>query len=387
VSADERIVFGVPWLDETEEELVRQTLRSGWLGQGPLVELFEERLAAYLGARHVVAVGSCTAGLHLALVAAGVQPGDEVITTPFTFVATVNAIAHAGATPVLVDIDRETLNLAPERVAEAITPRTTAVLPVHFGGRPLDVVAYERLADEHGVWIVEDAAHAVGAVAAGARIGGRGHPRVLSVFSFYPNKNVASAEGGALALADGELAERLRRLRLHGLDVDAWKRYRTERYRPSLATEAGFKYNWTDVQAAIALGQLQKLEGFLATREYLAEVYDGLLSDVPSVRVLDRGVSGLDYRHALHLYQVAVELPPPARDRVVARLLDQRIGAAVHYIGLNHHPAYRTDERFPASDWASDALLTLPLHPQLDDADLGRVAEALAEVLEEAAHG
>ncbi|HLF67969.1 MAG TPA: DegT/DnrJ/EryC1/StrS aminotransferase family protein [Gaiellaceae bacterium] len=387
MSAHERIVFGLPWLDEAEEELVRQTLRSGWIGQGPLVELFEERLRDYLDAKHVVAVGSCTAGLHLALVALGIGPGDEVITTPFTFVATLNAITHAGATPVLVDVDAETLNLAPERVAGAITPRTAAVLPVHFGGRPLDVVGYGQLADEHGLWIVEDAAHAIGAVAAGRRVGGQGHPRVVSVFSFYPNKNLASAEGGAIALADGDVADRLRRLRLHGLDVDAWKRYRTGRYRPSLATEPGFKYNWTDLQAAIALGQLEKLEGFLAIREYLAEVYDRLLAEVPAVRVVDRGRPGLDYRHALHLYQVAVQQPPPARDHVVARLLDQGIGAAVHYIGVNRHPAYRTEEPYPVSDWASDALVTLPLHPQLDDDHLARVVGALGQALDEASGG
>ena len=379
MSSHDRIVFGSPFLDETEEDLVRQTLRSGWIGQGPLVELFEQRLGDYVGAEHVVAVSSCTAGLHLALVALGVGPGDEVVTTPFTFVATLNAITHAGATPVLVDIDRTTLNLSPADAAAALTPRTAAVLPVHFGGRPLDVVGYERLADEHGVWIVEDAAHAIGAVAGGRPVGGRGHPRVLSVFSFYPNKNLASAEGGAIALADGDVAERLRRLRLHGLDADAWKRYRTGRYRPSMATEAGFKYNWTDLQAAIALGQLSKLEGFLAVREYLADVYDRLLADVAGVRVVDRGTTGLDQRHALHLYQVAVEAPPPARDRAVAHLLDEGIGAAVHYIGVNHHPAYRTDEPFPATDWASEALLTLPLHPQLSDADAARMAEAVQE--------
>jgi len=383
MSEQDRIIFGQPWLDDTEEELVRQTLRSGWIGQGPLVELFEERLCHYLGAKHVVAVSSCTAGLHLALTAAGVGPGAEVITTPFTFVATLNAITHVGARAVLVDIDRETLSLAPEDVADAITPQTAAVLPVHFGGRPLDVVAYERIAEEHGVWIVEDAAHAIGAIAAGARVGGRRHPRVISVFSFYPNKNLASAEGGAIALADDEIAERLRQLRLHGLDVDAWKRYRTGRYRPSLALEAGFKYNWTDLQAAIALGQLEKLEGFLAIREYLADVYDRLLDELPAVRVVDRGPPSLDCRHALHLYQVAIELPPPARDQIVASLLEQGIGAAVHYVGLNHHPAYRTDERFPASDWASGALVTLPLHPRLDDTDLARVTETLAHAVQE----
>jgi dTDP-4-amino-4,6-dideoxygalactose transaminase len=375
--SEPRIVFGQPWLDEAEEELVLATLRSGWIGQGPLVERFEELLAEYLGAPEVVSVSSCTAGLHLALAAAGVGAGDEVVTTPFTFVATVNAILHAGATPVLVDCEPDSLCLAPERAAAALTERTRAIVPVHFGGRPLDVGAYARLAEERGLWIVEDAAHAIGAVAEGRRVGGSRHPRVASVFSFYPNKNLASAEGGAVALADGEAAGRLRRLRLHGLDVDAWKRYREPEYRPSLALDAGFKANWTDLQAAIGLGQLDKLEGFLAIREHLAGVYDELLAGVPGVTPVDRGPSSLDRRHALHLYQVRLAAPAPARDRVVSELLRAGIGAAVHYIGINHHPRYRTDEPFPASDEASRSLLSLPLHPRLAEGDLERVVREL----------
>jgi dTDP-4-amino-4,6-dideoxygalactose transaminase len=381
VRVENRIVFGRPWFDEVEEDLVRQTVRSGWIGQGPLVELFEERLARYLGAEHVVAVSSCTAGLHLALVALGIGQGDEVVTTPFTFVATVNAILHTGATPVFVDIERETLNLAPERVAEAITPRTKAIVPVHFGGRPLDLPAFRQLADERGVWIVEDAAHAIGAVADGQRVGASGHPRSLAVFSFYPNKNLASAEGGAISVSDGELAERLRRLRLHGLDVDAWKRYRDPGYRPSLALEVGFKYNWTDLQAAIALGQLQKLEGLLAVREHLAERLDELLRDLPDLSVVDRGRSDPWWRHALHLYQVAIEREPAHRDRVVEILQARGIGAAVHYLGVNHHPAYRSTSRYPASDWASQALVTLPLHPHLGEPDLEWMSRELEAAL------
>jgi dTDP-4-amino-4,6-dideoxygalactose transaminase len=378
------IVFGRPWFDEAEEELVLRTLRSGWIGQGPLVETFERRLAAYLGAPSVVAVSSCTAALHLALVAAGVGPGDEVITTPFTFVATVNAIEHAGATAVLVDIDPETLNLTPEAAAAAVTERTRAVMPVHFGGRPLDVAGWQELADRHDLWLIEDGAHAIGAVVDGRRVGGSGHRRTLTCFSFYPNKNLASAEGGAVALADPEVAQNLRRLRLHGLEGDAWDRYRSGTYLPSVATAAGFKANLSDVQAAIALAQLDKLEGFLATRESLAAGYDELLDAVPAVRPVDRGGFGLGWRHALHLYQVAVEGLNGRRDVLVALLKERGIGAAVHYIGVNQHPWYRErfHEPFPASDWASACLLTLPLHVHMHAHDLERVVAELVDALE-----
>ena len=377
-----RIVFGRPSFDESEEELVLQTIRSGWIGQGPLVERFEQLLGDYLGAEEVVAASSCTAGLHLALKALGIGTGDEVVTTPFTFAATIAAIVHAGATPVLVDVDRESLNLVPEAAAAAVTPRTKAIVPVHFGGRPLDSAAFHDVAETNDLWIVEDAAHAIGAVANGRRVGGSGQPRTLSVFSFYPNKNLSSAEGGAITTSDARLARRLRSLRLHGLDVDAWDRYRVAEYRPSLAHEVGFKYNWTDLQAALALPQLEKLEGFLAIREYLAEQYDELLRGVEDVRPVDRGPSGLLWRHALHLYQVVVEGSPPRRDKVVSRLQHEGIGAAVHYIGVNHHPAYRTSTPYPVSDWASGALITLPLHPHLGGADLERVISALTRGLD-----
>ena len=382
MSAGPRIVFGRPWFDEREEELVLATLRGGWIGQGPLVERFEQQLGEYLPADHVIAVNSCTAGLHLTLVALDIGPGDEVITTPFTFVATVNAIAHVGATPVFVDIDSETLNLTAEAVATAITPRTRAIMPVHFGGRPLDSRSFHELAERYDIWIVEDAAHAIGAVAGGCRTGGSSLPRTVAVFSFYPNKNLSSAEGGAISTLDGALADRLRRIRLHGLDTDAWARYRVGEYRQSLAHEPGFKSNWTDLQAAIALAQLDKLEGFLAAREYLAERYDELLADVDSARPINRGSFSLGWRHALHLYQVAVDGGVGRRDEVVGRMQHDGVGAAVHYIGINQHPAYRTNESYPASDWASSALVTLPLHLHLDDGDLERVVSSLRRALD-----
>jgi len=254
------------------------------------------------------------------------------------------------------------------------------VAPVYFGGRPVDVAGFQALCERHDVHLVEDAAHAVGAVADGRRIGGSGHPRALSCFSFYPNKNLASAEGGAIALADDATADRLRTLRLHGLDNDAWKRYRTDAYRPSLAVNAGFKANWTDLQAAIALGQLTKLEGFLAVREYLAARYDELLAGAEGVMPVDRGVPSATWRHALHLYQVAIAGPAGSRDAVLRTLREQQIGAAVHYLAAPLHPVYANRFRIqdlPAADWASDALLTLPLHPHLSDDDVERVGAAL----------
>jgi len=375
------IIFGQPWFGDEEERLVVETLRSGWVGQGPVVEEFERRLADYVGVAHVVSVSSCTAGLHLSLVAAGIGPGDEVITTPFTFIATVNAIEHTGATPVLVDVDERTLNLTPAAVEAALTPRTRAVVPVHFAGSPLDVDGFTEISRETGIWVVEDAAHAVGAVADGRRIGAVSAPRVAVCFSFYPNKNLASAEGGAICISDGEFADRLRQFRLHGLAIDAWTRYRESTYLPSLATLPGYKYNWTDLQAAIALPQLDRLEGFLATRDAQAEIYDELLARVPGVRPMFRPPATLTTRHALHLYQVAVDAPAPARDEILRRMRAEEIGAAVHYIGINRHPYYAArfaDQPFPVSDWASDALITLPLHPHMSRADLERVADVLA---------
>lgn len=378
---ERQIVFGQPWIGEEEVDLVVRTLRSGWIGQGPLVERFEQALGSYIGSSHVVAVSSCTAALHLSLSAAGIGPGDEVITTPMTFVATVNAIEHVGARPVLVDIDPDTLLITPEAVERAVTKRTRAVVPVSFGGRPLDLEGFLRLADAHDLWVIEDAAHAIGAIVDGRHVGADRHPRLLTCFSFYPNKNLASAEGGAVCTADEEVALRLRSLRLHGLDVDAWSRYRVNRFEPSLAVGPGYKSNWTDLQAAIALHQLDRLEGFVAVRSYLCDVYDELLAPT-GIPVVARGRTSLDRRHALHLYQVRV--PADRRNAVVQRLREDGVGAAVHYIAVNHHPQFAALEvpPLPASDAASGELVSLPLHPNLHRADLAFVVDRLVAAME-----
>ena len=377
----EPIVFGQPSFDQSEIDLVTEVIRSGWIGQGPLVQRFERELAEYVGASHVVSVNSCTAALELSLRAIGLGLGDEVITTPLTFVATVNAIEATGATPRLVDIDPNTLLITPQAVESAISARTRAVVPVSFAGRGLDLAGFLQLADAHDLWIVEDAAHSVGGVAGGLPIGADRHPRLLTCFSFYPNKNLASAEGGAVALQDDALADLIRSLRLHGLDVDAWQRYRSNAFNPSLAVNVGFKANWTDVQAAIAIPQLAKLEGFQATREFLASGYDERLSGIAGVRLIDRPTTSLSERHALHLYQVRVVAE--RRNEIVEGLRSEGIGAAVHYVAVNFHPRFdgHFDEAVPNSDLASGELISLPLHPGMCLSDLDRIAEALARLI------
>ena len=379
---NEPIIFGQPSLGDEEVELVSRTLRSSWIGQGPLVAEFERRLAAEVWSEHVVAVSSCTAALELALLGLGIGPGDEVITTPLTFVATVNAIQAVGATPVLADIDPETLLIETAAVEAAITERTRAILPVSFGGRPLDIERLLDLARARDLFVVEDAAHSVGAVADGMPVGASRDPRLITCFSFYPNKNLASAEGGAISLVDGELAARLRSHRMHGLNVDAWDRYRERQHIWTLATMEGRKANWTDVQAAIALPQLTKLEGFIAAREFLAECYDVALGTVPAVRTITRPKPSLGQRHALHLYQVRV--PAVLRDPVVQDLRDEDIGAAVHYPAIHRHPFHRhlASAGFPAAERAADELVSLPLHPGMAEHHVARVCAALEASLD-----
>lgn len=376
--------FGEPVIGEAEIAQVVEVLRSGWLGMGRRTLAFERAFAEYVGARHAVSVSSCTAGLHVALVAKGVGPGDEVITTPMTFVATVNAILETGATPVLVDIDRATMNLDAEAVARAVTPRTRALLPVHFGGLPCDLDALGRLAKEHGLFILEDAAHAAGAVWNGKRIGGHGN---LAAFSFYPNKNMTTIEGGMVTTDDDALAEEMRLLRLHGLSSDAWKRFGSKELVVSQAVRRGYKYNLTDVQSALGLVQLGRLEGFLEVRERHARLYDEELAGLPIERQA-RPTTGSGHRHGLHLYPVLLcpgELAAD-RDQVVRALRAENIGVGVHYQAVHEHPYFATTlpyepGSFPVAESVSASTLTLPFGPALTDQDVSDVIEALHDVL------
>jgi dTDP-4-amino-4,6-dideoxygalactose transaminase len=377
--------FGAPSLGEEEIEEVVATLRSGWIGQGRRVERFEQDFAAAVRSPFAVAVSSCTAALHLSQVALGIGPGDEVIVPALTFAASATSVEHAGATPVFCDVDPETLLLDLEDCERRVTERTRAVMPVHFAGLPCDLDAVGALAARHGLAVVEDAAHAVGATLDGRPIGSFDN---ACCFSFYPNKNLTTGEGGMVTVSDGDLAERLRVLRLHGLSTDAWRRYETSAFVPSELVALGFKYNLTDLQAAIGLRQLEKLDRFQARRDELALRYDDALAGLPGVLLQRRSLSGHESRHALHLYLVLLDLAAfeVDRDAIVAALRAEGIGAALHYRALHLEPYYvarfgHAAEEFPHAWYAGRRVFTLPLTPGMSDADADDVLRATRKVL------
>ena len=359
-------------------------LDSRWIGQGSLCADFEQRLARYVGTKHGVFVNSATAGLHLSLMALGVSPGDEVITTPLTFVATVNVIEHCGATPVLADIDPLTLNIDPRIVAQCVTPRTKAVIGVHFAGRPFDVEGVRRSAGR-AIPIVEDAAHAIGArFAGGAMVGASGN---LTVFSFYANKNLTTGEGGMIVTDDADIAERTSIMRLHGLSSDAWKRFTSKELNRSLAILPGFKYNSTDLNAALGIAQLARLEEFLQRREAIAAAYDRELQRVEEIELIERPNENGE-RHALHLYLVKLRLERLRADRneIVSALREENIGAGIHYDAVHLHPFYRETygwrpHDFPIAADVSSRVLTLPGQPGMTDDDVASVVLALKRVV------
>jgi len=378
------LLFGAPALDEAEFNEVLDTLRSGWIGTGPKTAAFEASFAEYVGARHAVAVNSCTAALHLGLIASAIGAEDEVITSPLTFAATANVIIHQGATPVFADIDPDTLNIDPSAVVKAISRRTRAVMPVHFGGLACELEELQAIAEDHGLAIVEDAAHAVGTRYRGKMIGGLGN---LTCFSFYANKNLTTAEGGMITTSDDTQAELLSMYRLHGLSRDAWQRYRTRRLILSDAVYPGYKYNLTDLQASLGIHQLRKQEEFLSIRERYALMYDAAFSDLTGVRRQPRPTNASD-RHALHLYVLILDPEQVRVDRnqIVAALLAENIGAAIHYRALHTHQYYRERFGYKPDDFANaamvgDNIFSLPLTPAMSESDVEDVVEAVHKVL------
>jgi dTDP-4-amino-4,6-dideoxygalactose transaminase len=380
--ADRYLVFGAPVIGEAEIAEVVDTLRSGWIGTGPRVARFEADFAAYVGAPQAVAVASCTAALHLAMLASGIGPGDEVVTTPLTFCATVNAILHTGATPVLADCDPATLCLDPARVEAVLSPRTRAILPVHFAGRLCDMDALLAIAARHGLLVIEDCAHAIETRDAAGR-----HAGVLGdvgAFSFYVTKNVVTAEGGMCTTRRAELADRLKVMALHGMSQDAWKRFSDEGYRHYDVVGAGFKYNMTDLQAALGIHQLARVEVNLARREEIWRRYDEAFADL-ALELPPPPAPGT--RHARHLYTLRVEEGRCllSRDRFLAALHAEGIGSGVHYRSLTEHEFYRralalAPGACPAAEDAGRRILSLPLSPALSDEDVEDVVEAVRRI-------
>ena len=376
--------FARPDIGDAEIAAVTEAMRSGWVTTGPVTRQFEQNLVDYLGGGlQGVAVNSATAGLHLALEALGIGPGDEVIAPTLTFTATVEVVRYLEADAVLVDVDPVTLNIDPEKIRAAITPRTKAIMPVHYGGLACDMDAILAIAKEHGLKVVEDAAHALPTTWRGTLVGQlQSH---VTVFSFYANKTITTGEGGMAVTRDAALAQRMRVMRLHGMNRDAFDRFTSK--TPAWYYEVvapGFKYNMTDVAAAMGVQQLARLPQFVQRREQLAQRYHAALAGLPLILPATAPAGDV---HAWHLY--VVRLAPQARigrDALIQGLSDRGIGTSVHYVPLHRHPYWRdryqlTPEQFPHADAAYQAMVSLPLFTAMGDADQERVIAALHELL------
>jgi dTDP-4-amino-4,6-dideoxygalactose transaminase len=376
------LVFGRPTIEEPEIAEVVDSLKSCWLGTGPKVARLEREFAAYKGSPHAVAMHSCTAALHLAMLAADLKPGDEVITTPLTFCATVNAILHAGATPVLADVDRKTLNIDPERVEAAITPRTRAILPVHFAGRPCDMDALCDLAKRKDLVLIEDCAHAIETEYKGRKAGLFGD---FGCFSFYATKNITTGEGGMVLTRDEAKAARLKTLALHGMSKDAWKRFSDEGYKHYQVVELGFKYNMMDLQAAIGIHQLPRVESWLVRRNELWRVYDEAFASLP---IEIPAAQEANTRHARHLYTILVDEKRAgiSRDAFLSAMTEQNVGVGVHYLSVPEHPYYQRTfgwkpEDYPNAMEIGRRTVSVPLSAGLTDEDAADVIAAVQSVL------
>jgi dTDP-4-amino-4,6-dideoxygalactose transaminase len=377
----EFLAFSPPLVGEEEIQEVVDTLRSSWITTGPKTKRFETEFAAYLGAPGALALSSCTAGMHTALAALGIGPRAEVITTPLTFAASVNVIEHVGARPVLVDVEPDTLNIDPVAVARAVTPRTRAILPVHYAGHPVELDAIWDVARRARLAVVEDAAHAITARYKGRLVGSGDNP---VAFSFYATKNLTTGEGGMLT-GDPELLDRARVLSLHGMSRDAWQRYdRGGSWRYDILTP-GFKYNMTDIQASLGLWQLKKLAGFQERRREIVRLFGEAFRGEDA---LELPVERAEVEHAWHLY--VLRLRPAVlqigRDQVISELTRRNIGTSVHFIPIHLHPYYRdkygyAPTAFPVAFENYERMLSLPLHAGLADHEVADVIDAVLDVV------
>ena len=379
------IVFGKPDIQQAEIDEVVATMESTWLGTGPKVKLFEENFANYRGVESnlAAAVNSCTAGLHISLLAAGVGPGDEVITTAMTFCATVNAIIHTGATPVLVDIEQDSLNITADQIEEKITKKTKAILVVHFAGRPCELDDIVSLAANRNLKLIEDCAHAIESRWKGKAVGTFGD---FGCFSFYVTKNIVTGEGGMVLAKQGQDIERIKTLSLHGMSKDAWNRFGDSGYKHYQVVEAGFKYNMMDLQAAIGIHQLARIEESWHRRQHIWQRYQNEFKDCGIRLPLEPAE---DTRHGYHLFTINVEKRDCgiARDDFLNRLADNNIGAGVHYTCIPSHQYYverfgwRAEE-FPAAKRFGETTVSLPLSAALSDAEISHIIEVVKSLLQ-----
>lgn len=373
--------FSRPSMGEEEIAAVEQVLRSGWITTGPQTHQLEQDFCAHFGCKHAIAVSSATGGMHLTLLALGIGPGDEVITPSQTWVSTLNMIVLLGAEPVMIDVDPHTLMVRPEQVAAAITPKTKAIIPVHYAGAPLDLDPLYQLAEQHDIALIEDAAHAAGSQYQGRWIGAQG----TAIFSFHAIKNMTCAEGGMVATDDDALAAKIRMLKFHGLAVDAFDRQQQGRRPQAEVIQPGYKYNLSDIHAAIAVVQLKRLTEMNTRRTELAQRYLQQLACTPFLPLKRPEYLHL---HSWHLFMVRVDEATCgiSRDALMEALKEQGIGTGLHFRAAHTQKYYR--ERYPAlslphSEWNSACLCSLPLFPDMQDSDVDRVVNALLTLLDE----
>jgi dTDP-4-amino-4,6-dideoxygalactose transaminase len=373
--------FHRSWLEDDEINEVIDTLKSGWMTTGPKTQRFEEAFQDYIGCRHAIALNSCTAGLNISVALHEFAPGDEIITTPMTFPATANVIVLNSLKPIFADIEKGTLTIDPLEVEKKITPRTKAIIPVHYGGLPCDMDPLEAIAENHGLSIIEDAAHALETKYKGRKVGNLGH---ITSFSFYATKNITTGEGGMVTLNDDALAEKIRVFRLHGLSRDAWKRYGKTGYAHWKLEAPGFKYNMADINASIGIHQIKKADRFLRIRREYSELYDEAFKNIDEIETLVIK----DYAEsAYHIYVIALRLEKLtiSRDEFLNELQSSGIGVAVHFVALHLQPYYAKTfdlkpEDFPIATDYSNRILSLPLYPKMSIQEVERVIKAVIDL-------
>jgi len=375
--------FTRPSITEAEVLEVSEALRSGWITSGPRVAAFEKEFSAYVSAPFGIAVTSATAGFHILLQALGIGPSHDVITPSLTWPSPINMVVNVGARPVFADIDRRTFQLDPASVEQVLTPQTKAIIPVHFAGQPCDLDTLLALCERHGLILIEDAAHAIGTEYRGQRIGSQRNP---AVFSFHAIKNLTTGEGGLITVSDDKLRDRLVSLRFHGVDQDAWKRYAREASRNYDLFEPGWKYNLTDLQAAVGLAQLRRIEEMNARRTKLAELYDQLLDSIPEI--IRPAKVPYPSRHSWHLYTILIDPQKTGltRDEFREEMRKRNIGTGLHFLAVHELSFYReryhpVSELLKNSEYVAARIVSLPLFPDMQEEDVVKVVEEVRDTL------
>lgn len=378
------LVFGNPIIEESEINEVVDSLRAGWPGTGPKVKKFEGMFRDYKGSKFAVALNSCTASLHLSLLAIGIRPGDEVIVPTMTFTATASTVIHAGGKPVFADCEKDTMNISPSEIEKKITERTKAIIPVHFAGRACNMDAIMNIAKRHKLKVIEDCAHAIETEYRGQKAGTFGD---LGCFSFYVTKNIITGEGGMVATDSEEYAEKIKMLGLHGMSKDAWKRFGSSGYKHYEIMYPGYKYNMMDIQAAIGIHQLPRVDKYWIRRREIWDRYNEAFKNLP---VFIPAPAEENTRHAFHLYTLLINIDriKITRDEFLDKMTAKNIGVGVHYIALHLHPYYKEEfgyakGDFPNAEWISKRTVSLPLSAKLTDSDVGDVIEAVVEILDD----